>query len=281
MSNRKTLSKKTRFEVFKRDKFTCQYCGRSAPDVILEVDHIEPVKEGGTNDIMNLVTSCKECNRGKGARELSDDSVIKKTQAQMQELADKNEQLSMILNWRKELRGIEDRQVDEVFCIINDMSNGGDIGWFSRSRAKIRSMLKRHSFQTILDATESSAVKFFITDGREINCEPEVNELLRLIEMDARKREDPMSEHKKNVYYLRKILINRFNLEQCWDEKRQAFEILSDLLSRGIEFHVLKELCCNCEHYGDFLNKANDLNRELKNGTLQQNALDDDQHGES
>ena len=48
---RKPLSKKIRFEVFKRDKFTCQYCGRMSPDVILEVDHIEPVAEGGDNEI--------------------------------------------------------------------------------------------------------------------------------------------------------------------------------------------------------------------------------------
>jgi len=40
---RKAISKKLRFEVYKRDKFTCQYCGRKAPDVILEIDHINPV----------------------------------------------------------------------------------------------------------------------------------------------------------------------------------------------------------------------------------------------
>ena len=62
---RKPLSKKIRFEVFKRDKFTCQYCGRMSPDVILEVDHIEPVAEGGDNEITNLITSCRDCNRGR------------------------------------------------------------------------------------------------------------------------------------------------------------------------------------------------------------------------
>lgn len=46
MAERKTISKKTRFEVFKRDSFTCQYCGRTAPDVILEIDHINPVNNG-------------------------------------------------------------------------------------------------------------------------------------------------------------------------------------------------------------------------------------------
>ena len=59
---RKAIPKSVRFEVFKRDKFTCQYCGASAPDVILEIDHIRPVSKGGTNDILNLVTACRDCN---------------------------------------------------------------------------------------------------------------------------------------------------------------------------------------------------------------------------
>jgi len=54
-----------RFEIFKRDDFTCRYCGRRSPEVVLEVDHIVPVSGGGTDDEPNLVTSCWECNRGK------------------------------------------------------------------------------------------------------------------------------------------------------------------------------------------------------------------------
>jgi len=56
-----------RFEVFKRDNFTCRYCGKSSPEVILEIDHVDPKSNGGTNDPLNLVTSCWECNRGKGS----------------------------------------------------------------------------------------------------------------------------------------------------------------------------------------------------------------------
>jgi hypothetical protein len=59
------ISVRTRFEVFKRDDFTCQYCGRKSPDVVLEVDHIVPVCEGGTDDPINLRTSCWDCNHGK------------------------------------------------------------------------------------------------------------------------------------------------------------------------------------------------------------------------
>jgi hypothetical protein len=71
MAARKALSKKVRFEVFKRDGFECQYCGCPPSKAPLQVDHIHPVKEGGTNEIDNLVTSCQPCNLGKGATLLS------------------------------------------------------------------------------------------------------------------------------------------------------------------------------------------------------------------
>jgi 5-methylcytosine-specific restriction endonuclease McrA len=75
---RPSISKRLRFEVFKRDSFTCQYCGKSAPEVVLHIDHISPVAGGGDSDIMNLITSCVSCNLGKGARQLDDRSVITK-----------------------------------------------------------------------------------------------------------------------------------------------------------------------------------------------------------
>lgn len=56
----------TRIKVLERDLHTCQYCG--VKDVPFEIDHILPVAKGGTNDIKNLATACKSCNRSKGAR---------------------------------------------------------------------------------------------------------------------------------------------------------------------------------------------------------------------
>lgn len=69
---RKPLSVRTRFEVFKRDDFTCRYCFRRTPAVVLEIDHVVPVADGGSNDPMNLVTACWECNAGKSATPLSE-----------------------------------------------------------------------------------------------------------------------------------------------------------------------------------------------------------------
>jgi hypothetical protein len=67
---RKPFSPGTRFRILARDGFRCQSCGASAsePGVKLHVDHIHPVKHGGTNDPGNLQALCQSCNLGKGAR---------------------------------------------------------------------------------------------------------------------------------------------------------------------------------------------------------------------
>lgn len=68
------VSKRTRFEIFRRDNHTCQYCGQKAPDVVLHADHIIPVALGGDDKPSNLVTACVDCNQGKTS--LSPDSPI-------------------------------------------------------------------------------------------------------------------------------------------------------------------------------------------------------------
>lgn len=68
MTERRAISKTMRFEIFKRDSFTCQYCGRKPPAVVLEVDHVIAVSDGGHSEEHNLLTACFDCNRGKGSR---------------------------------------------------------------------------------------------------------------------------------------------------------------------------------------------------------------------
>jgi len=64
-SKRTSLPQSLRFDILRRDNFTCRYCGRSSPDVVLHVDHVTAVANGGTDDPANLITSCSDCNFGK------------------------------------------------------------------------------------------------------------------------------------------------------------------------------------------------------------------------
>lgn len=56
-----------RHKVFVRDNYRCVECGATNKETTLEIDHIIPVSKGGTNDISNLQTLCKACNRAKSA----------------------------------------------------------------------------------------------------------------------------------------------------------------------------------------------------------------------
>jgi hypothetical protein len=60
-----------------RDSSKCRVCGRSGVEVPLEVDHIVPVSEGGTDELSNLATLCRDCNRGKSDYHFADYTSIK------------------------------------------------------------------------------------------------------------------------------------------------------------------------------------------------------------
>lgn len=60
------------FNLFKRDNFTCIYCGKSPIEdgIKLHIEHIDPILIGGLTEIDNLVTACGKCNLAKSASAL-------------------------------------------------------------------------------------------------------------------------------------------------------------------------------------------------------------------
>jgi hypothetical protein len=153
---RVSVSKKTRFDVFKRDQFQCAYCGvHPSETVLLEVDHIHPVAEGGTNDIDNLVTACWDCNRGKGAGLLS--SVPQSIEDKSALVAEREAQIRAyyeILDAKKERKDTELWTVAELY-----MQRFGDED-IQRSRlSSIRMFLERLDYHEVLEAMEIACDK--------------------------------------------------------------------------------------------------------------------------
>jgi len=58
--------KLTRLEVFHRDQYTCQYCGKETHQLTL--DHVVPRYRGGEHTWENIVSACASCNRRKAGR---------------------------------------------------------------------------------------------------------------------------------------------------------------------------------------------------------------------
>lgn len=233
---RKAIKKSVRFEVFKRDNFTCQYCGSAAPDVVLHLDHISPVAGGGGNDIINLVTSCVDCNLGKGARSLDDKSAIAKQRQQLTELNERREQLEMMLRWREGMADINEIKVDafnKVFseatgCSLNDHGKG-----------KLRRWLKHNSIEVLLEALEAALGSYY----RNGDDDPEENnrlageafgKVLTVIRGKAKYADKP---HMKDLFYIRGIIRNR-----CYCNDQKAIDLLEEAYDAGIPTEQLKEV---------------------------------------
>lgn len=160
MSGRIGLSQKTRFEVFKRDAFTCQYCGAHPPDVVLEVDHIVPVVEGGENDMDNLISACFSCNRGKGP--ISLDVVPQSLAEKAQEVAEREEQLrgyNAILSARRE------RIEDDVWLVVDHWT--GEDKTSHETFATIKRFVERIGVHEVLDAVEATLAANIRSKRRE------------------------------------------------------------------------------------------------------------------
>lgn len=142
------ISKKTRFEVFKRDGFVCQYCGAHPPGAVLEPDHINPVANGGGNELDNLVTACFACNRGKAARLLT--AVPQSLASKAAETKEREAQLAGYA----EVMEAKRRRLDvDVWRVLNTMSPSAD----SVPRDQYRSVqmfVERLGVHAVLDAME-------------------------------------------------------------------------------------------------------------------------------
>jgi hypothetical protein len=160
---RKSISKKTRFEVFKRDSFKCQYCGQSSPDVILEVDHIDPVSKGGLDEMVNYITACRSCNAGKSDRKLDDNTTLAKQRAQLAELNERREQLEMMMTWRSGIKEIDEIQVEKAHQAWKDVALGWS--WNDLGIKNLRAMLKKNGLMAVLDAIETVGQTYIKIDA--------------------------------------------------------------------------------------------------------------------
>lgn len=234
MAQRKTFTKSLRFEIFKRDSFTCQYCGQKSPDVLLEIDHIEPVSKGGTNDILNLLTSCKACNSGKSDRRLSDASVVEKQRRQLEELQDRKEQIEMMFQWQKGLLDLDDSVTDQLASYWSEIVPG-----YSLNENGIKALKKfRKNFEiSEIMAAMKVAAESYLTFNEGCPEQGSVELAWKKIGGICRlTRLEKESPDLKRLYYIRGILRNRLSyLNEVF-----AMQLLREALSLGASIDSLE-----------------------------------------
>lgn len=145
------ISKRIRFEIFKRDGFCCQYCGSRPPEVVLEVDHIDPRSNGGNDDEINLITSCFECNRGKSNRTLNQNSP--RPDADIEYLASQQE-IAEAKRFLESRNRLNDIRTDVVQAIQDHWYKTLETGDDVPSSKMVIEWLTRYSPEEIVEAID-------------------------------------------------------------------------------------------------------------------------------
>lgn len=259
------IKKSVRFEVFKRDKFTCQYCGAQAPDAILHVDHIHPVSEGGTDDPLNLVTACRDCNLGKGAKLLADDTATKKRKKMLDELQDRREQLEMLFEWQRSLIDLESEEVEQLKKIWHDLVPGYVIN--EHGTRQIRQWRKKFSTVEIIEAIRSAVegyLRYDKNDEGHLFVNPESVQkaftyIPRIAITNRRAKENPVL---RDIYFARGILRKRLSYINEW----KSVKLMQAAVDVGVNPDDLKVIAKSVRNWTEFCKRLEEMIAEKERG---------------
>jgi 5-methylcytosine-specific restriction endonuclease McrA len=106
MTRRNGLPFMVKKYVMERDKYRCSLCGTSNLDMQLHVDHIIPVDMGGSDELDNLTTLCKDCNLSKS------DFIIKKINTSESQ---KDKLIRLLVQTLQD----KDEELDKCYDMIN------------------------------------------------------------------------------------------------------------------------------------------------------------------
>ena len=257
-AKRKAIGKKLRFEVFKRDGFRCQYCGATAPDVLLVVDHVNPVAEGGGNDILNLITACQPCNSGKGKRLLGDQTVLEKQRDQLEELNDRREQLEMMIAWKEGLSSLKDRAIESLAAHWSTLVDGYSLN--EKGRQTLRKTCGTYEVSELMDAMRI-ATDQYLEVGSDGKFTPESVDIAwsKVSGICRVRRSEKDKPYLRDLLYVRGILRKRVYVPE-----QTIMTLLENAHLAGISTNHLKHMAKVCRNWSEFQNELLDYMDELE-----------------
>lgn len=153
-AKRKAIGNAKRFKIFQRDGFQCQYCGASPPAVILHVDHVLAVANGGGDSEDNLLTACSNCNHGKFTKPL-DPASVPRDYAKMAD--DAKQRAAQLAAYRKHLLELQS-EMDQSVDAVGRRFWGGSFTWNYetdvRSRRRVEHFIRIGGLASVMDAAD-------------------------------------------------------------------------------------------------------------------------------
>ena len=262
MTKRKSITLSIRFEVFKRARFRCQYCGVRQTDdgVVLHVDHVVPVFEGGTNDIVNLVAACASCNLGKGATRLDDHVALAQSLDRLEDIQHRRDNLQLMARWHEECR----HEVTESVALIMKC-------WSEWSRCPampddlqavmsehIRAWIRTFGALEVLEGVRIAVDRYvqFGVDGQPVGSSL-AQSWQKIGGVCATRRAQQRGSLVSRLKYIRGILSNRFG-DHSPGVYDAALPVLRDAASRGVAVELIEKCAKHACSWSQFLDSLDD-----------------------
>jgi len=245
-ARRPAISKSLRFEVFKRDSFTCQYCGRRAPDVVLHCDHVKPLFEGGEHSILNLTTACVDCNLGKGRRELSDQAVLSKQLNQLAALQERKEQMEMMIDWQKQLSNLDELPIKSLGEQWEDATG---YSWTDTGKSKARKLINKYGVEIVAKAMQTSIGQYLERDENGMGTAESVAVCFdRMGAIAAVEHAELREPGAKRMYLIRGGLRRRFNYCNEW----LCLSLMKTAARNGVSLDYIEEVANTSQNWSQF-----------------------------
>jgi len=242
-SQRQPIAKSIRFEVLKRDKFTCQYCGRKAPDIVLQIDHITPVSKGGTNDLLNLITSCIDCNLGKSNRTLADTTIIDRKRSQMEELQERREQIEMMMEWQRSLVELDQYLVEQVAAFWSELAEPYSLT--EHEMKSLKKLLRQYNPDEVMEAMRI-ATKQYLEYENDKPTQESVNQAWSKVGGICKlKKIEQTKPYMRDLFYIRGILRKRLRYVNEW----LCIKLLEQAYQCGADVEKLKDHACKVRNW--------------------------------
>jgi hypothetical protein len=260
-SSRKGIPKGIRFDVFKRDSFKCQFCGATAPDVLLEVDHLHPVARGGSNDITNLITACQPCNSGKSDKTLDENTTLAKARNQLEQLQERRDQLEMMMGWMEGLRELKEDALDRISSYWHALTPGFTIN--QNGRNDLQKWVRQFNVEEICHAMDVAAEQYlrFQDDGR-VTSESWGEAFSKIPGICRVVRSSDDEPDLKDLFYIRGIVRKRLSGKHYIDH--QALEFLKAAHSWGVSLEDLRSVSKHVSSWTQFRDEIIRMIREQK-----------------
>ena len=135
----------------------------------MEADHIKPVYEGGETHSLNLITSCFDCNRGKGKTLLSDNMTLDKQRKQMELLEERRQQIELMMEWHRSLQDIDSLKLEKITNLLNEKTTPLILS--ENGIQRLKKSIKNYDLLEVLEAVDCGFDYYYDQARQKFNRE--------------------------------------------------------------------------------------------------------------